>query len=195
MKAAREGTRTIIALADGAGGMSGAEEAAEQVVWSLMETFLGGAVAVTPRACAEALATTDQAVASNPRAGESTGLLVVIEGDSIVGASVGDCAAWVVPQGDEPLEITVRQMRKPRIGTGRANPVAFGPVPLNGVLVAVTDGVADYLTGGHLTVLVRHAASEQLPKTLLDHVRLPSGNLPDHATVVVVSRHNEVLHG
>ena len=181
----QRGRRTVIALADGAGGMSGAAEAAERVVCSLVEAFVGDAVDATPDACAHALATVDQAVASSPQGGESTGLLVVIDGDALVGASVGDCAAWVVSEGDEPREMTAHQMRKPRIGTGRASPVAFGPAPLNGVLVAVTDGVADYLTGEDLTALVRHAASEQLPKALLDHVRLPSGTLPDHASVVV----------
>jgi serine/threonine protein phosphatase PrpC len=187
VKVVQQGHRTVIALADGAGGMSGAAEAAERVVCSLVDTFMGDAVDATPDACAHALAAADQAVASSHQGGESTGLLVVIDGDALVGASVGDCAAWVVSEGDEPHEITTHQMRKPRIGTGRASPVAFGPVPLNGVLVAVTDGVADYLTVEDLTALVRHAASQQLPKTLLDHVRLPSGRLPDHATVLVAS--------
>ena len=49
----------------------------------------------------------------------------------------------------------------------------------------MTDGVADYITGGQLAALVRQAESEQLPKALLNHVRVPSGKLPDHATVVV----------
>jgi len=101
----------------------------------------------------------------------------VIDDDSIVGASVGDCAAWVVPQNNEPREITMHQMRKPRIGTGRANPVGFGPTSLNGVLIAMTDGVADHITGGRLAALVRRVESERLPRTLLDDIRLPSSNL------------------
>jgi len=179
------GPRTMIALADGAGGMSGAPEAAEQVVDRLLEVFPRGSAPVTPDACAEAVQAVDQAVASNPRAGESTALLVVLDGDSLVGASVGDCEAWVFPQDGEPRELTSNQMRKPRMGTGRSNPIGFGPTRLDGLLIMMTDGVADYVTPRELVALVRTSESEQLPKVLVDHVRLPSGALPDHASVLV----------
>jgi serine/threonine protein phosphatase PrpC len=187
VKVVQHGCRTVIALADGAGGMSGAAEAAEQVVNSLVKAFAGAQVDATPGSCAEVLAVVDHAVASNPRAGETTGLLVVIDADSVVGASVGDCAAWIVPQNDGRREISVHQMRKPRIGTGRANPVGFGPTSLKGVLIMITDGIADHITGVQLTALVRRVEAEQLPRALLDHVRLPSGKLTDHVTVVVAS--------
>jgi hypothetical protein len=165
--------------------MSGATEAAEQVANSLVKAFAGGNVEAAPGSCAQALAVVDQAVASNPRAGETTGLLIVIDDDFVVGASVGDCAAWVVPPDDEPREITVHQMRKPRIGTGRASPMGFGPTSLDGVLFVMTDGVADYITREQLTTLVRRVKTEQLPRTLLDEIRLPSGQLCDHATALV----------
>lgn len=187
VKVVQQDRRTIIALADGAGGMSGAAEAADQVVNSLVKALRREKIDATPCSCAEALAALDQAVASNSRAGETTGLLLVIDDDSVVGASVGDCAAWVVPRSNEPRELTVHQMRKPRIGTGRANPVRFGPTSLDGALIAMTDGVADSITGGQLTALVRRVNAEQLPRTLLDAIRLPSGKLTDHATVVVAS--------
>lgn len=183
----QRGRRTVIALADGAGGMSGAAEAAEQVVCSLTAAFMNETVDATPDACAQALAILDQAVASNPRTGESTGLLVVIDGDALVGASVGDCAAWVVSQSSEPRELTAQQMRKPRMGTRRASPVGFGPTRLDGVLIMVTDGVADYITGEEVRALARRVEGEEFPRALLDHVRLPSGKLTDHATVVVAS--------
>jgi serine/threonine protein phosphatase PrpC len=187
VKVVQQGRRTVIALADGAGGMSGAGEAAEQVVNSLVKAFAGDKVDATPDSCAEALAAVDQTVTSNPRAGETTGLLIVIDDDSVVGASVGDCVAWVVPPDDEPREVTVHQMRKPRIGTGRASPMGFGPTSLDGLLFVMTDGVADYITGEQLTALVRRVEREQLARNLLDGIRLPSGNLTDHATVLVAS--------
>lgn len=185
LKMVRMGPRTVIALADGAGGMSGAPEAAEQVVDRLLEIFPPGSPPLTPHVCAETLQAVDQAVASNPRAGESTALLVVLDGDSLVGASVGDCEAWAFPHDAQPRELTSNQMRKPRIGTGRSNPIGFGPTRMDGLLIMMTDGVAHYVTPLELAAVVRTAESEQLPKALVDHVRLPSGALPDHATVLV----------
>ncbi len=75
VKVVQQGRRTVIALADGAGGMSGAAEAAEQVVNLLVEAFAGDKVDTTPGSCAEALAAVDQAVVSNPRAGETTAVV------------------------------------------------------------------------------------------------------------------------
>jgi len=61
-KVVQQGRRTVIALADGAGGMSGATEAAEQVVNSTVKAFACNKVDAAPGACAAALAAVDQAV-------------------------------------------------------------------------------------------------------------------------------------
>jgi len=77
----------------------------------------------------------DHAVLSDPDAGETSALVLLVQQGVVVGASVGDSLAYVVRTVGEEQLLTTRQRKAPRIGTGLACPVGFGPVQLDGKLI------------------------------------------------------------
>ena len=79
-------------------------------------------------------------------------------------------------------ELTGRQSRKPRLGTGRANPRPF-VADARGVLVVGTDGLFDYaaLEDVSLTLGDRAGSAD----SLVDLVREKHRTLPDDIAVVV----------
>jgi hypothetical protein len=81
------------------------------------------------------LETIDRVAFSDPDAGETSALVMLVQRGIVVGASVGDSLAHVIPPIGEPRLLTSPQKRGPRIGTGIASPIGFGPVQLDGKLV------------------------------------------------------------
>src|ERR1041385_1526808 len=89
----------VLAVADGAGGLSGGTEAALmaiRLVREHAERLLDSA------ACAAVLREMDQRIAADAKAGETTCVIAVLTVDQILGASVGDSCAWMIG----PTEIT-----------------------------------------------------------------------------------------
>jgi hypothetical protein len=77
----------------------------------------------------------DHVVFADSDAGETSALVILVQQGVVVGASVGDSLAYVVPPVGERQLLTTQPRRGPRIGTGFAQPVGFGPVQLDGKLV------------------------------------------------------------
>jgi len=77
----------------------------------------------------------DRVVLSDPDAGETSALVMLVQQGVVVGASVGCSLAYIVPPVGEAKLLTTRQRREPRIGTGVASPICFGPVQLDGRLI------------------------------------------------------------
>jgi serine/threonine protein phosphatase PrpC len=101
----------VVVVADGAGGVAGGSSAAEAMI-----TAVSAAVDAHPRELwtpafwAEVLHEADASMASKGAGGESTAVVVAL-GQDIVGASVGDSAAWIL--GSSGLvDLTAEQRRK-----------------------------------------------------------------------------------
>jgi hypothetical protein len=60
---------------------------------------------------------------------------MLVQQGVVVGASVGDSLAYIVPVIGEAQLLTTPRRRAPRIGTGLASPVGFGPAKLDGKLI------------------------------------------------------------
>ena len=75
--------------------------------------------------------------------GETTTVLLIVDGNRLYGASVGDSEAWML--GTANLRLTASQQRKPLLGSGAASPVPFSAV-LDGVLLLASDGLFKYTT-------------------------------------------------
>jgi hypothetical protein len=70
---------------------------------------------------------------------------ILMHDEAVLGASVGDSEAWLV--GEATIaRLTNGQVHKPLLGSGRAIPVGFGPVPLAGRLIVASDGLFKYCT-------------------------------------------------
>lgn len=147
------GMRTIIAVADGAGGISGGAQAAELFVQSISAH---AAELKTADDCGRLLQKIDQELSNASDCGETTGIVVVIGPDRLIGAGVGDSAAWLF-SGDSKTLLT-NGPRKPFLGTGSAWPAAFSSQAADGTLVVATDGLWKYAGLESIAQKVRTAA-------------------------------------
>lgn len=171
--------RVVLAVADGAGGSTQGAHAAETIIERVQACCEGGAF--VPE---EILRDCDQRLAREAASAESTAVLITVDARGIVGASVGDSAAWLVTSIDH-VDLTGQQVRKPLIGSGRAVPVSFASGPLDGTLVLGTDGLFKYGPASRIRQIATEIVLEAIPQRLIDSVRLQSGALHDDTTVVI----------
>ncbi len=139
----RDAHRTLIALADGAGAGDGAQVAAARAVDELARCFRNGVLPDNPRDWEMVLEGIDHIVLSDPAAGETNALVMMVQQGVVLGASVGDSLAYIVPPAGEVQLLTPRPRKGPRIGTGMARPIGFGPVRLEGRLITRRTGRRD----------------------------------------------------
>jgi serine/threonine protein phosphatase PrpC len=116
--------------------------------------------------------------------GETTGVVAVIDEDGIIGASVGDSAAWIV-DATRHVDLTRRQIRKPLIGSGAALPVPFGHGPLNGTLLVASDGLFKYGNAARIQEIASANEPDAALERLIESVRLRSGQLQDDVAVAI----------
>jgi hypothetical protein len=173
--------RTVIVVADGAGGIGNGDQAAMHVVNEVRACY---AVIKTAAEWETALRQIDCRV----DAGESTAVVVDLRPDAIIGASVGDSCAWLIEDG-ELLDLTAGQIRKPLLGSHEAEPRAFEHASLTGLLLVASDGFCNYAKRERIPALVAKLGFFELPRHLLESVRLPSGELWDDVSIVAARRH------
>lgn len=81
---------SVLVVADGAGGMEGGAEAAELLMRLVEKELLPVLDSVTAGYLVDFLLYCDHQLLINASAGEATGIIIVIKGDCLLGASVGD---------------------------------------------------------------------------------------------------------
>jgi serine/threonine protein phosphatase PrpC len=172
-----EPDRTILVVADGAGGIGDGAAAADTV---LREVQTDCAAMRNPQQWESKLFEIDCRIG----AGESTAVVVDLRADSIIGASIGDSQAWLIRDG-AITRLTSAQNRKPLLGSGSARPVGFRHGALQGVLIVATDGFFNYVKADALAALVAQADFVELPRRCVELVRLPSGELWDDIGLIV----------
>ncbi len=171
-----DGDRTLIVVADGAGGTGDGHIAAETVIG---ETRANYATIDNSTDWAKFLSQLDARV----HAGETTAVIVDVHPDRILGASVGDSCAWVI-DGPDITDLTRTQNRKPLLGSQAAMPAPFWHGPLSGLLLVGSDGFFDYAKRDQITPLIGRTDFFAVPRACVDMVRLPSGELWDDTAVV-----------
>ena len=118
------GGALLVVVADGAGGIPGGDRAAERFVAHVRSRAPAAPTDRAPDLLVDVLREADRLVSADREAGETTGIALLIHGESIVGAASGDSEAWRV-SADSHVVLTAGQKRKRRIGGGSAEPVAF----------------------------------------------------------------------
>ena len=170
-------SRTIIVLADGAGGSGSGEEAAERVIVEVQASYREQ---TSSGNWERQLTQIDCRIGT----GETTAVVVDVRPEGICGASVGDSVAWAWQDG-ELHELTQNQVRKPLLGSGEVRPRGFDHASDRGLLLVATDGLANYLKRDALTRTISQCDFFEIPRRLIELVRLPSGEYWDDTTVVV----------
>ena len=179
-----DGQRTVLCVADGAGGLSGGGEAASIAVELARQnaSTMGDA-----DSCLEVLRKMDAAIAKDSIAGETTCALVIVAPQEIFGASVGDSGVWLIPKDGSHMDLTQSQQRKPFIGSGSAWPVSFRCPRQAGSVLLATDGLLKYTSAERIIATCRGHPTEDAAPQLIELVRYPSGSLPDDVTIILTS--------
>lgn len=171
--------RTVIAVADGVGGLSGGTLAADTFVYNVQEAvqYLTDA-----EKCRKLMMQVDWILSGDLNGPKTTGIVVVIDSKRLFGAACGDSAARIY-QADREIEVTPPGRSKPFLGSGSA-PIADFEIELIGTLVVATDGLWKYSKSPDIWRTIRNTVAERLAAALADLSRLQSGNLPDDIAVV-----------
>ena len=171
--------RLLLAVADGAGGISGGAQAAELFMRIVRES---GASLTTAEACEQLLHRIDRDLVNASDCGETTGLVVVVEPKQIFGASVGDSMVWAFSSNDR-VELTRGQQRKPFLGSGAAISRPFTSTLFDTTIVAATDGLWKYTSLETIDDQVRKIRPGLIANKLSELVRLRSGTFPDDVAI------------
>jgi serine/threonine protein phosphatase PrpC len=183
--------RQVLIVADGAQGRQGGV-AADIVIAYVRDHAAEIAGAMSCSASERALTAIDQQIYASGCGGLTTAVLVVLEDNILLGASVGDSEAHLIRQGDV-VDLTADQPRRPFLGSGSAKPASFGPIGLEGRLLVATDGLFKYGKAEVRERIVRTAPIREVAWRLADSVRLRNGHLQDDVTVYVVERRDETV--
>lgn len=172
--------RTVVVVADGAGGVAGGAVAAETVCKAVIEECRRD-VALDWIRC---LVNVDRQMVGS--SGLAAAVVVEVRNDgSVVGASVGDCEAWTFTNG-LARNLTVEQMRKPLLGEGRALPIGFETHVKECFLLVATDGLWKYLDRTRIAMATSLRPLEEASETLVAGVRMKSGALQDDVAIAII---------
>jgi serine/threonine protein phosphatase PrpC len=174
----------LVVVADGAGGMSGGARAAELFIEHARSRVESRTFdRSSGEAWTDVLFDADRRIATDPAAGETTGIALLVTRAGISGASAGDSEAWLVGTGGHDV-LTTDQRRK-RLGTGKAVPVAFRRASWLGTLLVATDGLLAYAQPEVLCEILAGGDLQAAAQRLLASVQLPSGGFPDDVSVAL----------
>lgn len=174
----------LFLVVDGAGGIGGGVEAANELVALTDSYFANQFKEISPNLLCEFLIFADEQVFKSPLSGEATIVIVVVQGDFVFGASIGDSEAWVI-ESSNSYELTEGQIRKPLLGSGSSVPKSFGSFKVAGKLILGTDGLFKYAKIADIAFIVRAYSPKECIPRLLDLVQFPSGRYPDDVAIIV----------
>ncbi len=173
------GDALVVAVADGAGGVSGGAAASDAFAAAVRAKVATQFDPFDIRAWSELFVETDALIARS--GGETTAIVVAVAEYGLCGVSVGDSEAWVVANGH--ADSLTRAQSRVRLGSGRAKPVSFHRRALEGALVVATDGLFKHASARDIA-----RASPMTAERLVELPRLASGAYLDDIAVVVVTR-------
>jgi serine/threonine protein phosphatase PrpC len=173
---------TFAVVADGVGGRAGGGAAADAVMQAMRELAEQNPMKWDR---IRWMAELDRQMGECGTVGETTAVVAQLTAVGPLGVAVGDSVAWWV-RDDDWGSLTDAAVWKPWVGTGGAVPVPFGkPLQYVGTLLLATDGLVKYTSAERIVGVVRTTPFDDLPQTLIELVRPPSGRLPDDVAVIV----------
>ncbi len=181
----QQGDRLVVVVADGAGGMRGGAAASAALVDTVRAVVDNPGLEVRDAELWAGLLKEVDAKLAARKAGETSGVIVVVAPDGVTGASVGDSEAWIV--GSTSTDDLTRGQARARLGSGRAVPVGFLRRALEGVLLVATDGLLKYASPARIAATMRDGDVAKAAARLVALAQLPSGGFHDDLALVVVA--------
>ncbi|HEY5945738.1 MAG TPA: SpoIIE family protein phosphatase [Kofleriaceae bacterium] len=177
----REDGGLAIALADGAGGTSHGDIAAQAVLDTVH--VLAGSDADW----SVILHALDRDT-KRMMGGQTTAIVVVLGDSAIRGASVGDSEAWLV-HADQRIEaLTANQTRKPLLGSGAQLTPTTAVELGDATLLIASDGLFRFAKQIDIAQAVCSADLDTAAEQLVDLVRTDAGNVLDDVSIVLARR-------
>lgn len=149
----------VLIVCDGAGGVGGGQEASQSAVTTMsdkLQAIWDDTGAVAPDDLETAIATARQVATDKDLKGVTTALLVLLDGETMHYATLGDGAIAVIwPDGMVgPVQVPHHTLGRPSneigayIGSGCESPARAGTLRLEPgcFVLAMTDGVSDLFT-------------------------------------------------
>jgi serine/threonine protein phosphatase PrpC len=173
----------LVALADGAGGTGNGAVAAERLMTCVAKLAQNAASSDW----FEILCEFDYELSTGRSGGETTGVIALINGVGVRGASVGDSAAWLISTSGAMVDMTARQRRRPMLGSGEALPVEFEADHRGSRILLASDGLIKYAPADQVCAIAMRGSATEAANELANCVRLPSGAFHDDVAVIIVS--------
>lgn len=181
------GNLTLLALADGQGGSAGGALAARlvtQTVLDVLESTSGVRDVDTLRL---AVSVADEAVEAEDEAGYTTLIVIGVEANQVIGASVGDSQIWHIGESGV-VELSERQRKNLPLGSGAALGTPFRVTVQEGEqILLMSDGVFRWVCIEDLIQTCRKEDDNSVLACLLAHQQPDSdGCLPDDWSAVLL---------
>jgi hypothetical protein len=152
-------------------------EAADEVVRAVEAVHAGWREAAQPETWCAALVEADRRLARAGAARLASAAIVAVSLGRMAGARAGDCGAWLFTAGGF-ADLTAACPPGERLGSGRALPSGFGPLPAGGTLVVATAGLFA-LSAARVESCVAHTSCGEAAALLADlaHSAQPAEDL------------------
>ena len=180
----QRGATRLIVMADGAGGIEGGAAAAELAIATITGSRMIPTLTCLPSFWENTLSLLDGYIFNASDAGECAVVIAAIVNGLLVGASVGDGSARLFTKS-EGHNLTSAQHVKPLLGSAVAEAVPFGPIRFEGTLVVGSDGLYKYATVDAIRESCSRPTAVEIVHTLIELVKLPSGDYHDDTPVAV----------
>lgn len=118
----------------------------------------------------------------------------------VIGASVGECEAWIIAPANVPHDaavqnLTHRQARRPLVGSGAALPVAFETNWPDGTLLLATSGLFKHASRSQIIDAARRDDLEQAAQRLAALARPSSDQQQNNLTLLLCRRESRPEEG
>ncbi len=180
----------VVVVADGVGGVAGGGAAADLAMTATADAVRASFDLFSAKTWVDLLTHADAVAVADRCAGETTAVVVAVSNDGrVVGASCGDSGAVLVAPNGGIDDLTSRQHKKRRVGSGRALPVVFERALSDGTLVIATDGLFAFARPDEIRhAVARHEDLDALTAALVGTVRLANGSFQDDVATVLIRR-------
>jgi len=172
----------LLCLADGVGGLSGSMKASTMAIDKCL-LKIKKLIQYTPEKLEMILKEIDNEIYKDMEAGETTIIVILIQGNMIIGASIGDSKSWLFNSEFE-YELTMLQRKNPLLGSNLSEPIGFEVFGITGWIVLGSDGLFNYVNMEKIKKVVK--SKKFMIKNLYHLAKEHTGYLQDDFSVIVV---------